>query len=92
MSQENIESMKDSNTWKRIAFMVLFAFAYSVAEFVLIAVAIAQVLFKLVTGSVNDNLLMLGKQTARYIFDVMKYLTFNTEEKPFPFSEWPSGK
>ena len=85
-------NLKDSSTWKRILYMLLFAFAYSVAEFVLMAVAIVQVLFKLITGDINENLKILGKQTAFYIYDVMLFLTFNTEKKPFPFSAWPDGK
>ena len=89
MSQKSNESLKDTNTWKRALFMLLFAFAYSIAEFVLIAVAVVQLLFKLITGSLNENLRVLGKQTARYIYEVMLFLTFNTEEKPFPFAAWP---
>jgi hypothetical protein len=85
-------NLKDSSTWKRILYMLLFVLAYSVAEFVLMAVAIVQVLFKLITGDINDNLTILGKQTALYIYDVMLFLTFNTEKKPFPFSAWPNGK
>ena len=85
-------NLKNGNTWKRILYMLLFVLAYSVAEFVLMAVAIVQVLFKLITGDINDNLTILGKQTALYIYDVMLFLTFNTEKKPFPFSAWPNGK
>ena len=90
MSQE--ANLKDSNTWKRMLYMLLFVLAYSVAEFVLMAVAIVQVLIKLFTGDINENLRVLGKQTALYIYDVMLFLTFNTEEKPFPFSAWPERK
>jgi hypothetical protein len=90
MSQEM--NLKDSSTWKRILYMLLFALAYSVAEFVLITVAVVQVLFKLITGDTNENLTVLGKQTALYIYDVMLFLTFNTEKKPFPFAAWPDGK
>ncbi|MCK5897300.1 MAG: DUF4389 domain-containing protein [Cocleimonas sp.] len=90
MSAES--NLKNSSTWKRILYMLLFVLAYSVAEFVLMAVAIVQVLFKLITGDINDNLTILGKQTALYVYDVMLFLTFNTEKKPFPFSAWPDGK
>lgn len=90
MSAES--NLKNSSTWKRILYMLLFVLAYSVAEFVLMAIAIVQVLFKLITGDINDNLTILGKQTALYVYDVMLFLTFNTEKKPFPFSAWPDGK
>ncbi len=85
-------NLTNKNTWKRVLYMLLFALAYSVAEFILMAVVIAQVLFKLITGDINDNLKILGKQAALYIYDVMSFLTFNTETKPFPFSSWPDGK
>ncbi len=85
-------NLTNKNTWKRVLYMLLFALAYSVAEFILMAVVIAQVLFKLITGDINDNLKILGKQAALYIYDVMSFLTFNTETKPFPFSAWPDGK
>ena len=88
-SKNNNESLKDSNTWKRILYMLLFSFAYSMAEFVLIGVVVIQVFFKLFTGAVNDNLTVLGKQIVRYIYAVMLFLSFNTEEKPFPFTAWP---
>ncbi len=84
--------LTNKNTWKRILYMLLFALAYSVAEFILMAVVIAQALFKLITGDINNNLKILGKQAALYIYDVMLFLTFNTETKPFPFSAWPNGK
>ena len=92
MSKEATERLKDTNTWTRVLYMLLFALAYTVAEFILIAVAVVQVLFKLITGEINENLLGLGKQTSRYIYDVMLFLTFNTEEKPFPFAPWPENK
>ena len=90
MSSETRESLKDSNTWKRILYMLLFAFAYNMAEFVLIGIVVVQVFFKLMTGSINDNLKILSKQIAAYIYAVMLFLSFNTEEKPFPFSAWPN--
>ncbi|MCK5903126.1 MAG: DUF4389 domain-containing protein [Cocleimonas sp.] len=92
MTPETKESLKDSSTWKRILYMLLFAFAYSIAEFVFMGIVLVQIALKLVKGSINENLVVFGKQTSQYVYDVMLYLTFNTEEKPFPFSPWPDKK
>ncbi len=92
MTPETKESMKDMNTWKRILYMLLFAFAYSMAEFVLMGIVFIQVGFKLLTGELNANLKILSKQIAFYIYQIMLFLSFNTEEKPFPFSAWPDKK
>jgi len=88
MSEATKVAVTDSNTWMRIVYMVLFGFVYSIAEVVMIAIAVVQVLFKLFTGEVNQNLLSFGKQVVKYIYNIMQFLTFITEEKPFPFSTW----
>ena len=89
MSNETKQNLKNSNTWKRILFMFLFVFAYGVVKFVMAVVIISQVFFKLITGSVNEPLLMFGKQLSLYIYDLLLFLTFNSEDMPFPFAAWP---
>ena len=92
MSNETKQNLKDSHTWKRILYMLLFVFAYVVAEFLLNVVVVVQVFFKLITGAINQRLLVLGKQTSQYVYDILKFLTFNSEEMPFPFANWPDEK
>lgn len=89
MSEETKQNLQNKSTWKRILYMLLFVFAYSAAEFVLTIVVLIQIGFKLVTGSLNTRLQTFGKQGAFYINDVLLFLTFNSEDMPFPFSEWP---
>ena len=68
------------------------ALAYGAAEFVLGITVIIQVIIKLVTGELNERLKTFGNQISLYIFDLLKLLTFNSEDKPFPFDEWRSGE
>jgi len=90
--QTQQQPVERKSTWIRILYMLLFVFAYSAAEFVLALTVVVQVIIKLVTGELNERLKTFGKQISLYIFDVLKFLTFNTEEKPFPFAEWPTEK
>ena len=83
--------IKDNRIWKRLLYMLLFVIAYSVVESILAAIVIIQIFFRLFTGKANERLLQFGAQAARYIYDVLQYLTFNSEEKPFPFRDWPSA-
>ncbi len=92
VSNKTKQNLKNSDTWKRILYMLLFVVAYAVAEFLLTAVVVVQVFFKLITGSLNERLLVLGKQTSQYVFDILKFLTFNSEDMPFPFKNWPDEK
>lgn len=92
MSNEIKENLKQQTIWLRGLYMLMFALFYSVAEFVLFAVVIFQFLFKLFTGNSNPRLLMLGQSLATYIYQVLQFLTFNSEYQPYPFNEWPKGK
>jgi hypothetical protein len=69
--------------------MVLFAIAYSIAEFAIVCIAIFQFFAALITGSVNEPLLRFGNNLSTYIYQVFQYQTFNSEVRPFPFSDWP---
>ena len=92
MSNEIKENLKQQSTWIRGLYMLMFALFYSVAEFVLFAVVVAQFFFKLFTGQTNPRLLMLGQSIATYIYQIIQFLTFNSDYQPYPFGPWPKGE
>ncbi|WP_078085439.1 DUF4389 domain-containing protein [Microbulbifer mangrovi] len=93
MSNEELkQNLTSSNQWMRLIYMVLFAVLLEIAGFVMLAVVIAQFLFAIVSGGANDNLRRLGDQIASYIYQTLQFLIYNSEEKPFPFSEWPESE
>ena len=65
---------------------------YSLAEVVLTAVVVFQLLLVLFTGKKNERLLKLGQSLSTYIYQVLKYLTFNSDYKSYPFGAWPKGE
>ncbi|WP_231757817.1 DUF4389 domain-containing protein [Microbulbifer elongatus] len=93
MSNEELkQNLTSTNQWLRLVYMVLFAVLLEIAGFVMLAVVIAQFLFAIFTGGANDNLRRLGDQISSYIYQTLQFLIYNTEEKPFPFSEWPESE
>ncbi|MCA0899111.1 DUF4389 domain-containing protein [Microbulbifer agarilyticus] len=93
MSNEELkQNLTSTNQWLRLIYMVLFAVLLEIAGFVMLAVVIAQFLFAIVSGKANDNLRRLGDQISSYIYQTLQFLIYNTEEKPFPFSEWPESE
>ena len=89
-NEEVKQNLKSRSTWVRLAFMLLFALIFYISMFVLYAVAVIQFLAKLLTGEANERLLRFGEGLSRFIYQTGQFLTFNTEEMPFPFSDWPS--
>jgi hypothetical protein len=87
------ESFKDRLTsgelWTRALYMILFAIAYGVAELVVTLIVIFQFFAALFTGRVNEPLLKFGRNLATYINQIIRFETFNSEVRPFPFSDWP---
>ncbi len=89
MSDKKIP-LTNCNTWIRLAYMVLFGFLLMVARLVIAVVVVVQFLLVLVIGSDNKNLRNLGQGLGKWVYRTVMFLTFNAEEKPFPFDEWPS--
>jgi hypothetical protein len=78
------------STWIRLLFMLILAAAWTIAEIVLIAVAVLQFLTLLFTGRTIDNLTGFGRGLADYMAAIVRFQTFVTEDLPFPFAPWPS--
>jgi len=82
----------DSKTgWQRVLFTAIFWVIFYVSQLVLAAVVVAQCLFLLLTGKPNDQLLMFGERVTRYINEILKFVTFTSEQRPFPFSDFPKA-
>lgn len=91
MDEDIKNNLKDRSIWLRGLFILLFVIFYNVAEIVLMAVVVVQFGFKLVTGGVNDKLLAFSRRLTRYIYEVFRFITFESETMPFPFSDWPES-
>ena len=77
-------------TWIRLGFMLLFALLLIAGRLVIRILVVVQFTLVLVTGSDNENLRNLGQGLGKWIYQAVMFLTFNSEEKPFPFDEWPT--
>ena len=73
----------------RLVFMLFFAAILQLASIVMWTLVIVQFLFSLITGLDNPNLRKFGHALSIYICDTLKFLTYASEEKPFPFADWP---
>jgi hypothetical protein len=89
MSEEIVENLKRPSAWFRVLFMAGFVVALYVTGVVLFVLMLAQILFSLITGSDNVNLRRLGAGLAEYVAQILAFVTYNSEEKPFPFAPFP---
>jgi len=88
MNEKSNESITTNPVWSRVVSMLVLVFAYSLAEIVLIALVIGQVLSGLIAHEQNHPMKKMGKQISDYIYEILMFLTFNTEQRPFPYRGW----
>lgn len=88
--EDIVDNLREPSVWIRILFMVGFALLlYLVITPVLLVLGLAQALFVLFTGEDNEKLRGLGGALAEYVHQILSFFTYNTNEKPFPFSDFP---
>jgi hypothetical protein len=75
-------------TWKRIFLMLLFAVVVTIARWLAWAVILMQLVFVLLSGEKNENIVNFGRSLSNYEYHILLFLTFSTEKLPFPFSPW----
>ena len=86
------ENLKSRATWTRFLFMVISCILVWLAGIVGAVVVVLGFVMVLFTGEVNRELRDVGQSLATYIYENIRYLTFNTDERPFPFGRsWPAA-
>ena len=91
MSDNIKENIRDTSTWKRVLFIVIFWLIFNIVELLIGISVLFQVIALLFTGTRNQRVLDLGGQLSRFAYDILKYVTFNSDQRPFPFSDWDYG-
>ena len=89
MKDETIKSYKDKSAWMRGLYMLIFILLLGVAKFVSFVVILVQFLTVLFTAETNEKLVKFGKSLSLYQYEIMLFLTYNSEAHPYPMGEWP---
>ncbi len=85
------KNLTSKRTWLRLVTMVLFAIIFIVSTWLAAAIVILQFLVVLVTGDTNSNLQNLGSSMGIYLHNIVDYLSYNNDDLPFPFANWPDA-
>lgn len=89
MDEDLKQNLKAGNTWMRGFFMVLFVVIYGIAEGIWFLIVVFQFVHTLITRKPSDPLLDFSEHLCAYLYETLLYVSFNTDERPFPFAPWP---
>jgi len=87
-NQQVKEHLSNSGQWIRILYMLLFTVILYFVLGIVGLVILVQLVLTLLTGSSNENIKNFSNKLARYIHQIILFLSYNEEEKPYPFSDW----
>lgn len=89
MTEDVKTHVKSKTTWTRLIYLILYGIIYRVAGIVLFAITIIQFVKALLTGSPFEQLQSFGGALAEYNRQLVAFLSYQSDEKPFPIGPWP---
>lgn len=91
MNEEIKQRIQKRENWQRGLFMFFFMFIYGISNSLVIGILFFQFATLILTGKTNEFLLGFSQSLSIYIHQIINFLTFNSEQRPFPFSTWPNA-
>ena len=86
------ENVKNVDVWIRGLFIIIFGVILYFVFGIIWLLVIFQFFTKVITGSLNENLSKFSGGLTSYVMQILHYITFQSEVRPFPFSPWPGEK
>lgn len=73
----------------RIVYVILFCIIFSFMDILLAFIALLQSVIAVVSGQPNEALKDFGARLGIYLKQIAEFVSFEKDEMPFPFSDWP---
>jgi hypothetical protein len=91
MTEKNTETNKHPKAdIPRIAYTILFLIIQRFISMVIFVIVVIQFIHSWVTGAPNEKLLSFTGALAEYSKQLVSYVGFNNDDKPWPMGDWPS--
>lgn len=92
---DNLKKVADvlgpKEIWIRGLFIILFFLISYITAFVMFFVVIFQFFSNLISKRSNEYLLQFGQMLCNYFYEIFNFITYNSDQKPFPFKSWPKA-
>ena len=85
-----MDNWKSEGFWIKTFFIIIFYGILNLALFVLLVLAVGQWLSRLISGEGVEPLRDWLVGLASYIKQILLFITFEVEDKPYPFADWPT--
>ncbi len=91
-----MSDVKDNLTsdafWLKTLYLLLFFLVSRLVGLLVLLLTVVQWGFQLATGQPNAELARFGDSLGQYASQIIHYLSGTSEQKPYPFQDWPSPR
>lgn len=87
---ESGASERNRNLLIRLLYMLLMALVLQFCGTLLFILAIVQFIIVIIDDAPNARLAVFGRHLGSYAKQIVEFLSFSSEQVPFPFSDWPA--
>lgn len=88
LAEQISANLQKIGIWQRLFFMLVYAVLAAIVRTLIWVLIVFQLGSMLITGEVNQNILGFGRSLSAYMYHMFLFLTFNTDDKAFPFAKW----
>ncbi|RLA07480.1 MAG: hypothetical protein DRQ51_05835 [Gammaproteobacteria bacterium] len=85
------KSLTNKDNWLRGFFMIMMAVFYKITGIIICIIAIFQFVLTIFGKNLNGNLKNFSSSLVSYVYKLLLFVTYLSDEKPYPFSKWPDG-
>ena len=83
------ENIKESSIWVNFFLKVIYLIFLNFIIPFLGFITLLQLLFSLGSKKPNDNLISFSKKISIYIYQIINFITYSSDERPWPFNPFP---
>ncbi|WP_350568997.1 DUF4389 domain-containing protein [Pseudomonas sp. H26/SER47-MNA-CIBAN-0231] len=76
----------------RVLWMIVYLLVWQVAQFILGAVVLVQLIYRLIYGAPSASLMNFGDSLSQFLAQIGRFGTFHNDQKPWPFADWPAPR
>jgi hypothetical protein len=69
--------------------LILFYFIGYIVCILTAAISVFQFFYDIFLKNPNKHLLDFSKNLNLYLYEIVRFISFNTDTKPYPFAPWP---
>jgi hypothetical protein len=89
MNDESQATLSRKQVAIRLLYTLLYVAIFEVVKTVVLLIAIFEYFFLLITLRHNELARTFANKVATYGYRLMRFITLNENQRPFPFSEFP---